>query len=81
MPLLSMAILAAAGAYDMRTFRSSTGSPDATHSVMQESHGVQRFKTTEQRQIFMCLNIARVASFAVEATSLFLDKQLNKLHA
>jgi hypothetical protein len=76
--LLGMAVLATAGAYDMRTFRSSPGAPDATHSVMQESHGVQHFKTPEQKTNFVRLNIAGVAIFAVGAVLLFFDQQLNK---
>ncbi len=79
--LLGMTILATAGAYDTRTFRSSPKAPDATHSVMQESHGVQRFKTPEQKKIFVRLNIAGVAIFVVGATFLFFNKQLNKLDA
>ena len=79
--LLGMAILATAGAYDMRTFRSSPGAPDAAHSVMQESHGVQRFKTPEQKQMFFRLNVAGVAIFAVGAVFLFFDKQLKKQDA
>jgi hypothetical protein len=76
--LLGMATLATGGAYDMRTFQSSPTAPDATHSVMQESHGIQRFKTPEQKKIFVRLNIAGVAIFAVGAVLLFFDKQLNK---
>jgi hypothetical protein len=79
--LLGMAILATAGAYDMRTFRSSPRAPDATHTVMQEEHGVQRFKRAEQKKIFVRLNIVGVTVFAVGAVLLVFDKQLNKYNA
>lgn len=73
-----MAILATAGAYDMRTFRSSPRAPDAIHSVMQESHGIQRFKTPEQKQMFVHLNITGATIFGLGAVLLLLDRQLNK---
>jgi hypothetical protein len=76
--LLGMAILATAGAYDMRTFRSSPEASDATHSIMQESHGVRRFKTPEQQKVFVSLNIVGAATFAVGATLLILHNRTNK---
>ena len=79
--LLGMAILATAGAYDMRTFRSSPEAPDATHSVMQESHGIRRFKTPEQKKLFVSLNIVGAVTFAVGATLLILHSHLNKRDA
>jgi hypothetical protein len=76
--LLGLAILAAAGAYDMQTFRSSPRAPDATHTVMQESHGIQHFEAPERQNIFVRLNIVGVFIFAVGAVLLLFDKQLNK---
>jgi len=79
--LIGMAILAVAGSYDMRTFRSSPKAPDATHSVMQESHGVRRFKTPEQEKVFVNLNIVGALTFAVGATLLIIHDHLNKRDA
>ncbi|GEM_PF-5479081 len=79
--LTGLAILAFAGDCDMRTFRLSPTTSDAAHSVMQESHGVQRFKTPEQAKLFVDLNIVGVVTFAIGAALLLLDNRLNKRHA
>jgi len=76
--LAGVAVLAAAGYYDMRTFRESPKISDAAHSVMQESHGVQRYKIPEQVKTFRSLNIAGVAVFGVAATLLLVHKRFDK---
>ena len=81
MALLGMAILATAGAYDMRTFRSSPETSDTTHSIMQESHGVRRFKTPEQKKVFVSLNIVGAVTLAVGATLLILHNHPKKRDA
>ena len=71
-------MLAAGGYYDMRSFRSSPTIPDATHRVLQESHGIARYKTSEQIKTFRYLNVAGVTTFGVGAALLFVYRRTEK---
>jgi hypothetical protein len=76
--LVGVAVLAVGGNYDMQTFRSSPKEPDATHTVMQESHGVQRFKTQTQARTFLYLNVVGVSLFLAGAALLTIDHYASK---
>jgi hypothetical protein len=74
-------MLAAGGFYDMQSFRSSPTVPDATHRILQESHGIARYKTSEQIGTLHFLNIAGASTFAVGAAFLFIYRRSEKRHA
>jgi hypothetical protein len=76
--LLGVALLAAGGVYDIRTFRTSPKEPDLTHSVMQVSHGDQRFKTPEQIRTFWHLNTAGVITFTIGVAMVVVSDRLKK---
>jgi hypothetical protein len=71
-------MLAAGGFYEMRSFRSSPTVPDANHRVLQESHGIARYKTSKQVRTFYFLNIAGVSTFAVGAGLLIVYRRGEK---
>jgi len=75
---VGVAVLAVGGSYDMRTFRSSPKTPDAVHTVMQESHGIQRFKTQKQANTFLYLNVIGVGLFLTGAALLTVDHYASK---
>jgi len=76
--LVGVAVLAVGGSYDMRTFRSSPTTSDAVHTMMQESHGIQRFKTQKQVKTFLHLNVVGVSLFLSGVALLTIDYYASK---
>jgi len=79
--LAGVAVLAVGGNYDMRTFQSSPTAADAVHTIMQEPHGVHRFKTQKQAKTFLYLNVIGVVCFLGGATLLTIDYYASKRNA
>jgi hypothetical protein len=75
---LGLAIAAAGGIYDIRTYRSSPNVPDATHVVLRESHGDRRYKTREQVQLSNRLSIGGMSIFGAGALVLFITDWRDK---